>query len=200
MMLFLTADHHFSHGQILIYQKETRPFPTVHEMNKAYTEMWNDQVGDKDVVYHLGDFCFKRPEAHFPRLRGRIHVIPGNHDRWLPKTRWGIQTGPHTSLRSASREPVIVHNQICIIKEEGQMVVLCHYPLRSWPHSHYGSWHCHGHVHMPIAPWGPSFNVGVDISGGKLYSWEDIKLEMKRLLKTLEEREKEKQRCNESSQ
>jgi calcineurin-like phosphoesterase family protein len=34
--------------------------------------------------------------------------------------------------------------------------------MRSWPNSHYASWHLYGHHHGKLPPYGLSFDVGVD--------------------------------------
>ena len=55
MKLFITADHHFNHKNIIEYCK--RPFKTVEEMDNIITEKWNKKVGKDDLVIHLGDFA-----------------------------------------------------------------------------------------------------------------------------------------------
>jgi len=54
MKIFITADHHFHHKNIIEYCK--RPFKTVEEMDNVMTEKWNRKVGKDDdakVVYEL---------------------------------------------------------------------------------------------------------------------------------------------------
>ncbi len=46
MKIFITADHHFHHKNIIEYCG--RPFKTVEEMDKIMTEKWNKKVGRKD--------------------------------------------------------------------------------------------------------------------------------------------------------
>lgn len=46
----------------------------------------------------------------------------------------------------------------------GELVVLCHYPLRSWHRSFRGSWHFYGHCHGSVPGLGRSRDVGVDVA------------------------------------
>lgn len=58
----------------------------------------------------------------------------------------------------------------------GQAVVLCHYPLLSWPLSHYGSWLLYGHNHSGNLPFelGKAMNVGVDLNNYTPVSWARV--------------------------
>jgi calcineurin-like phosphoesterase family protein len=168
---WFTSDQHWGHTKI-IHLADTRRFETIHAMNVAYVDAWNLQVGPQDLVYHLGDFCWgslKDVENFASRLKGRIQIVPGNHDKWAR------QRLPEAALPlSASGYRIEVVDSIRVIRLREQTIVLCHYPMRSWPHSHYGSWHLYGHVHRPITPWGLSMDVGVDGSGGSLYSFDSV--------------------------
>lgn len=54
-MDFFTSDTHFGHVNIILYCN--RPFASVLEMNEQVIARWNDRVGPRDTVYHLGDFA-----------------------------------------------------------------------------------------------------------------------------------------------
>ena len=60
MNIFITADHHFNHKNIIEYCD--RPFKTVEEMNNTMIEKWNNKVGKDDLVIHLGDFALGNKE------------------------------------------------------------------------------------------------------------------------------------------
>ena len=82
MKIFITADHHFHHKNIIEYCK--RPFKTVEEMDNIMTEKWNKKVGKDDLVIHLGDFALGNKEKvkeTREKLNGTIILIKGNHDR-----------------------------------------------------------------------------------------------------------------------
>ena len=100
-------------------------------------------------------------ESILRRLSGRKHLVVGNHDHaWIKSTDLGkwFQTV----------------NEILVLKEEGRVMTLCHYPLLSWPHMEHGGWCIYGHIHNSIpdgARWDlisqepRLLNAGVDING-----------------------------------
>ena len=147
-MRYITADQHFGHLRIIDYCK--RPFSSVEEMDETMIERWNAVVRKTDDVYHLGDICFRQSREQvdrlLSRLKGNIHLIQGNHDSG--------------SLKNVKR--FVSFQQIKRIKVGDQPVVLCHYPMRSWPASCHGSWHLYGHCHGTAQTYGLSFDVGVD--------------------------------------
>jgi len=98
--VYFTSDCHFDHANIIKYCN--RPFlhdysldddenwTSKHEkieclrwMNNEIVQRWNEKVNSPDIVYHIGDFCFKRTgsfERFNHMLNGRIVHIRGNHD------------------------------------------------------------------------------------------------------------------------
>lgn len=165
--IFLTADTHFGHANIVRYAK--RPFASVEEHDEMLIVNWNMAVRPKDIVYHLGDFAFRSREAaanYRRRLNGQIFLIEGNHD-------------------SAAR-------QICEMFESFKQVhefswrehrfFLSHYAHRTWNRSHHGAFHCYGHSHnsLPDDPHARSMDVGVDavaaLLGGRPagQAWDDL--------------------------
>jgi calcineurin-like phosphoesterase family protein len=83
--VFLTADTHFGHVNICKFTNydgsKTRPWDDVAEMDEEMVQRWNDTVGPKDKVYHLGDAVINRKNlAIFDRLNGDKVLIKGNHD------------------------------------------------------------------------------------------------------------------------
>lgn len=78
---FFTSDHHFGHKNILEYEKEARPFASAEEMNERLIDNWNSVVGNSDIVFHLGDFCFGKSNLDIAkRLNGKKRLVLGNHD------------------------------------------------------------------------------------------------------------------------
>lgn len=171
--VWFTSDHHFGHTNILKFYPESRPFDTIHDMNVHLSDLWNKQVAPNDTVYHLGDFCWgslQDAKAFFKHVKGKIILVPGNHDKWA-RSRLSEDVLPV----SASGYAIQVVEPIHVVRVQGQTIVLCHYPMRSWPHSYYQSWHLYGHVHRPIAPWWLSMDVGVDSNEGHLYSFDGVR-------------------------
>ncbi|GAC1409138.1 MAG: metallophosphoesterase family protein [Burkholderiaceae bacterium] len=93
--VFLIADTHFGHKNILLYEKEKRPFATIGEHDESLIERWNSVVKPDDTVWHLGDVLFGQQSfAILPRLHGLKNLVMGNHDqypiRWYAKHFRGI--------------------------------------------------------------------------------------------------------------
>ena len=86
-MVFFTSDLHLGHRNII--RLCNRPFSSIDEMDQRLIEKWNEKVTDADTVYILGDLMFrneKPPEEYLRQLRGKKHLIIGNHDRaWIKK-------------------------------------------------------------------------------------------------------------------
>lgn len=174
MNTWFTADTHFGHTNIIKYCN--RPFNTIEEMDSEIIFRWNSVVKDGDVVYHLGDFCFGKPISYIERLNGYLKIIPGSHDKEIQRS------GAELMLRK------FVFEKLTEIKVDingiNQLVVLCHYAMRSWNKSHYGSWHLYGHHHGKLPPSGLSFDVGVDTNNFYPYSLKDVADKMKSLTET----------------
>ncbi|MEO0095997.1 MAG: phosphoesterase [candidate division WOR-3 bacterium] len=158
-MIYFTADTHFYHTNIIKYCK--RPFKDVDEMNEKMIENWNRVVRPVDQVYIIGDFVFghagrqcERIVEIIKRLKGNIFLIKGSHDK--------LENFNPSILGKDAKRFHIFQDRIITILIENQEIVLCHYAMRVWPKSHYGSWHLYGHSHGQLEGWGKSFDVGVD--------------------------------------
>lgn len=83
---WVTADPHFGHANICKFTNydgsKMRPWDDVTEMDEALIANWNEVVNPEDRVYLLGDVTFtsKNMLEYIPRLKGRICLVPGNHD------------------------------------------------------------------------------------------------------------------------
>jgi len=88
-MIYLTADEHFGHTNAIIYCN--RPFKDIFEMNKTVIQNFNKKVKKTDLIYHLGDFCFRsantkgngekfKADSYIKQLNGEHIFIEGNHD------------------------------------------------------------------------------------------------------------------------
>lgn len=80
---WFTADNHFGHANIIEYCN--RPFKSLEHMDREMIRRWNERVKPEDIVYHLGDFCFKETDGkrfkyYRDQLNGDIVFIRGNHD------------------------------------------------------------------------------------------------------------------------
>jgi calcineurin-like phosphoesterase family protein len=166
MAILFTADTHFGHSNIIKYC--SRPFGSVEEMDETLIENWNKKVNQRgDTVYHLGDFA-KAHKAedvrrYRERLNGKIILIEGTHDNFDNRSECGF-----TSI-----------SPLLTIKHDGVSITLCHYALRVWHKSYFGSWHCFGHSHGRLEPMGKSWDVGVDNNAFSPISFDELSLIMK---------------------
>ena len=80
-MIYITADQHFGHANII--KLCSRPFSDVQEMDEALIVNWNRCVTNVDTIYIIGDLFFMNSvsaEEYLKRLKGRKHLILGNHN------------------------------------------------------------------------------------------------------------------------
>lgn len=86
MNTFFTSDLHLGHEGVIGFTH--RPFKSLEEMHQVIIHNWRQRVKNDDVVYHLGDFCFKggrqggktKAKIWEEKLTGKIVHIAGNHD------------------------------------------------------------------------------------------------------------------------
>jgi calcineurin-like phosphoesterase family protein len=176
-VIFFTSDTHFGHANILRY--DSRPFANIWEHDKALIEAWNAVVGPKDEIRHLGDVSWhgsKRTAEILFALNGRIHLIRGNHDKVIDK--------PGVKERFESIKDL----DLLTVQVAGkkQHIVLCHYAMRIWNHSHHGAWHLYGHSHCGLDPHGMSFDVGICCHGYRPLSLDEVVEKMKQRAEEIE--------------
>jgi calcineurin-like phosphoesterase family protein len=156
--IWFTADQHFGHARII--ELSHRPFLDVNEMNETLINNWNYLVLPTDEIWVLGDFAFKQFRKFDARLSGIKHYIKGSHDD-IP------------AEFKAVRMEVLRHLPLPGLDKDFSLT-LCHYAMRSWDKSHYGTWHLYGHHHGMLPPYGLSFDVGVDSWGYAPVSLEQV--------------------------
>lgn len=133
---FFISDLHISHKNVLEYDQ--RPFRTIEENDAEIMRRWNEKVDDDDDVYILGDISWRKNEdtvAYYKQLRGKKHLIVGNHDKKM--------------IKDANVARLFV--EILDYKEfhfdYGIDIVLCHYPIPCFKNHFHGWLHFYGHVH-----------------------------------------------------
>lgn len=176
MKIWFTSDTHYGHANVIKYSN--RPFSNAEEMDEYMIKEWNKRVQQGDVAYHLGDVAFSkgdRIKSILQRLNGNKHLILGNHDKT-------IRNNQPDFLNDRLFRSIQDFKEISI---DGTKVVLCHYGMRVWNKSHYGSIQLYGHSHGNLPPHGKSVDVGVDapfvtgkpeyapISWGQVKKWAD---------------------------
>lgn len=112
MKYWFTADLHFNHKHILEFTD--RPYKIVDRMDEALIKKWNSRVKDEDLVFHVGDFCFKNKNVDIQRdyidkLNGKIIFILGNHD----KRSNGLKTCIRDiHIRIGGKDLLLIHNSV----------------------------------------------------------------------------------------
>jgi calcineurin-like phosphoesterase family protein len=81
--VFVISDTHFNHANIIKFENVFRPFKSIQEHDEELVRRWNETVGPKDTVWHLGDVFFGR-EGHkiLGMLNGNKKLVLGNHDHY----------------------------------------------------------------------------------------------------------------------
>ena len=171
---WFTSDLHMCHSNIITFCQ--RPFANVDEMNEALINNHNSVVSPDDEVFILGDFSFDRKgdrtKAIFERLAGKKILVQGNHDH-----------------RITLDLPWVSKHHILEQKIGNDLVVMCHFPMKSWSGSHTGSLHLHGHSHGTMQGTSQSVDCGVD-----MWDWTPRELhELKRHMATLPKYEEKNQ-------
>jgi calcineurin-like phosphoesterase family protein len=117
--IYLSSDLHFEHDREFIWG--ARGYSSVDEMNKEQLRKYNEIITDEDDVYLLGDLMLGDVEVgkeFLSQLKGKIHVIIGNHD---------------TSARIKIYESFGWDVQYAtVIKYKKHQFYLSHYPPTSW--------------------------------------------------------------------
>jgi len=169
-MDYFTADWHLYHENIIRFC--TRPFKDINHMNRTILDNVNEVVLPDDRLFNLGDVALKN--VNWTSIRASIvcknvFVVPGNHDR-----------------ESQLKEHFSILPQCYMYESGGFRLVLAHYAMRIWAHSHHGAGHLYGHSHgkLPPIPGAMAFDIGVDCWNFKPLSLNQVKAEMKRLAAT----------------
>ena len=156
---YYISDPHLGHENII--RMCQRPFASIDEMDDCIMTHWNETVTNADTIFILGDLTFKAerdPEWYLSRLKGKKVLIVGNHDR-----NWCTGAVAQKYFRE-------IHN-LHYIHDGKEELVLCHYPLMSWPHitrAHMGFGHIHNTTKQsfwPLIQQNPlMLNAGVDVN------------------------------------
>lgn len=138
MSTWMTSDLHFHHKRIV--ELTGRPVDQQHHTEWLIDRL-NSIIKPTDIVYSLGDFCFKNKPQDYIDIMSQLHGdwrhLVGNHD-----SKSGMEK---------ATEYVSEHNCLGYYYEANLgfdfKTVLCHYPFEVWNQSHRGSVHLHGHMH-----------------------------------------------------
>ena len=134
MTVFFTSDEHYLHKNV--NRLCNRPFDK-DDMTEGHEELirrHNSVVGERDTVWHLGDFCwnYQRVGDFISSLNGRHCLVMGNHDDGHSCHK--KSTGdPKKSRVQRARDKYLSAGFFAIYEEtyynlQGILVKLCHFP------------------------------------------------------------------------
>jgi calcineurin-like phosphoesterase family protein len=150
---FFSSDWHIGHASILNPEYTPRgihlsaamvkhgpdPAITIDDHDQWLVNLINDQVGERDYLYFLGDLGLGNHwrVAYYVSQIKCVHkvLIPGNHD--FDKMDFYRSSGLFETIVEARME----------IKLNGKRIVMDHHPIAEWNNGHYQAWHLHGHCH-----------------------------------------------------
>lgn len=151
-------------GQEIILQYDNRPFKTIAEHDAKILSNIQEVVKPGDQLYIVGDMFFYKErsgeaERWLKQCPGQKFFIKGNHD--YKETiklyeKYGVYLGEQKRINIL-----------------GDNIILNHFPMRSWNHSHYGSYHLYGHHHGNIEhePYGRSRDVCIRLNNFYPFNW-----------------------------
>ena len=117
-MIYFTSDLHFGHDREFIWGP--RGFQSSFEHDETIIKNWNNLITEEDEVYILGDLILGDNAAgrkKLAQLRGKLHIIWGNHD-----------TEPRKQIYSTLHNVVQVHGYADILKYKGYTFYMSHFP------------------------------------------------------------------------
>lgn len=158
-MIYFTSDTHFGEARVLSIDR--RPFSNLAEHDAALVANWNETVSPEDEIWHLGDFASRKSgfaEGLLSKLNGRKHLIVGNND-------------PLATVKASGWQSIQHYAELLV---DGRLLILCHYPFRTWNQMGKRSIDLHGHSHGKLKPMPRQFDVGVDARDLRPVSLADI--------------------------
>ncbi len=163
---YFTSDTHFNHNpkwEIPLWKQ--RGYNSPEEHTQGIIDKINERVRENDNLIHMGDFCLNTNEDQFEVLISKlncqnIYMIWGNH----PNSHFKRIYKPMVSsilkenyTNNSEIYPLRYKNIIYIghyaeITVNGQLMVLCHYPISVFNKMRNGVWHLCGHSHYNFDP------------------------------------------------
>ena len=170
-MIYFTSDTHFGHANVI--RLCNRPFNNINEMNNVMIANWNAKITNGDHIYILGDMFFRTNDAEqiLSRLKGKKHLILGNHDRdWIKKV-------------DLNKYFESVDN-LLFLSDGKHKLTLCHYPMMTWPQANRECYMVFGHIHADTnADYWPliqnsdqMLNAGVDVNNYVPVTFDELVL------------------------
>ncbi|MCM1127799.1 MAG: metallophosphoesterase family protein [Lachnospiraceae bacterium] len=114
-MRYYISDLHFFHGNLNTHM-DKRGFASEEAMNEYMICQWNSRVHKNDEIVILGDLSMGKAEETnevISRLKGRLYLITGNHDRYLQKKEFDasrfVWIKPYGEIHDNNRRVILSH-------------------------------------------------------------------------------------------
>lgn len=145
--LYFLSDLHLGHKNIVRgvsnweEKRGCRDYDTVEEMDKAIIDGINNVVQPEDILIIPGDLCIGYSRTRYIKYLDQInckniYLVKGNHDHGADRAK-DLFKGVCDTL---------------YLRYKDQLLVINHYPFRTWEDSHKGSINVHGHGHGTLDP------------------------------------------------
>jgi len=165
-MNYYTSDLHLGHFNIIRFCN--RPFKDTEEMDNALISNWNARITNRDDVYIVGDLMYRisqDPASYLDKLKGKKHLIFGNHD-----SAWMKKVDLSKYFESVDRMSVINTGKC--------KVTLCHYPMMNFE----GKFMVYGHLHNNkndtywklLSTMENALNACVEVNGYQPVTFEEL--------------------------
>ena len=142
MSNFYLADPHFGHENSVKYdaREGNKSFSSVEERDNLIIENINKVVTPQDNLYFLGDISWYKLDKTIELIQKinckNRYLLVGNHDKYT-------KDGKFKKLFQGIYD-------IKQIEDNGNQVILCHYPIMMFKGQHRGDIHLYGHVHNSL--------------------------------------------------
>lgn len=210
---YLISDTHFGHKVIQDFEptrntlletlgiQEQRVITTA-EHDEALIKLWNETIKPGDLVIHLGDFSFAKPDRYTSRLNGDIVLVKGNHDRSSDVNRYKrcgfakvidgfevLQNVPYGKyLPDNSRFTGLYWNGYLLThyalwskdeydnqREDGDLIAEAKDELEElYPWDSDSTFNIHGHLHSKLSDYAMAINVSAEAIGFKPIHYSEL--------------------------
>ena len=159
--IYVSSDFHLKHDpkwENPIWKM--RGFNSAVEMTDGIIKSVNDIVRPNDVLLFLGDLCLNTLPNQFDELISRfqcqnIYMLHGNHPNphfkniYVPmvKKLLGDNYVENSEVYPLRYKNIVYVGDYVEAILNGQMCILCHYPIYIWNHMAHNSYHLCGHSH-----------------------------------------------------
>lgn len=164
MKEYITSDWHFGHKNMCgvdSFLDTRKQFSDTTDMDSYIISTINSIVTNSDVIYHLGDISLHRKHQDIYSLltsiKGQLVLFKGNHDssklfKYIRNNNYELPDG---------RPKFVLHDVGTIIKRNGIVYYLTHYPLGLGEFRKNMRNIC-GHIHEQTAREANVINIGID--------------------------------------